>query len=389
MLCLPPPEKKAMVPVTALVHPLQIHRQLRSVESGRSVESVVTELVPMEFLDRIIVSINGEIVPEVLADARHSRAGHHRLARRPTRWQRGVKSLERAILSIAVIAIAFAVLGPAGAFTAGGLLTAGSMVATAAYGAIVAGISMVGSLLINAIIPPSSISNGGAGSAGTQTFGIAGIQNQELPYGVVPRVFGRTLMTPPKGAHSYTVITSDDNYTYLYALFDLGPGPVAISAIQIGQTPIDDFAEVEYETREGRDTDDPITIFTNAVTQTPLSIAFPTNRSTATQRTPINTEHIELDITFPGGLFDTNGSGNLTSQSMNFNIQVKTVPGGSVLQDLNHTVTGTSASSVANTIVMDDQAAGQYDIVVTMNSTPPDAQKGTALGYWTDAADVE
>ena len=389
MLCLPPPKNPApvMVPVTALVHPLQVRRHLRNVEVGRSIESVVLEIVPMEFVERIVVTINGEDIATESWPTQYIQPKDVVVFRAiPGQKTGGIKSIERIVLTLVVMVAAIytggaalALLGPElGGTIAGGLTLLGSVV----YGGVIAGITMIGNLLVNAIIPPSSLSNGGAGAAGTQTFGISGIQNQELPYGVVPRVFGRTLMTPPKAAHSYTVITSDNNYTYLYAYFDLGPGPIAISDIKIGQTPIDDFAEVEYETREGRDSDDPITIFTNAVTQTPLSIAFPTNGTTATQRTPINTEHIELDITFPGGLFDTNGSGNLTSQSMNFNIKVKTT-GGSVLQDLDHVMTGTSASSVAATIIMDDQASGQYDVVVTMTSTPPDAQKGTALGYWT------
>lgn len=349
-----------MVQINASVHPLRIQSVLRQVEVGRTIQSIVQEVCPLEFRSFLVVTINGEEIQREEWEIRRVRFDEVIVFRAIPQGNAG--KFFNTLIQIVVMAVAVIVLTP---FI--------GLPAAFAIG------SILGHLIANALIPPSSFSN--TGSSATQTFGISGISNQELPYGVVPRVCGRTLITPPKGAHSYTVTQAND--TYLYALFDLGPGPVAISNIQIGQTPIDSFSGVTYEVREGRSSDAPLTLYTNTVKQTPLSIELTYAGSPATQRTPLNTSHIEVDITNPGGLFTTDNNGNFVQYTESFAVTV-TLVGGGVVATVPVNMSGQSTSSVASTTVVFDGAAGQYDVQIQRgNPGPPDQKKGSAKPFWT------
>lgn len=376
---LPALQSSALVPVTAAVHPLTMERVLSHVEVGRHISEVVQKLCPIEYVGSLVVSIDGEDVPRETWDTR--RVGMNDIIVLRAVPQGSGNKLLRSILMLAVIAVAFAVLGPAGAFGVGtGLFAAGTVGASVLYGVAFAAINLIGHMLINALIPPASIGNSNGNGAQTQTFGISGIQNSELPYGVVPKICGRTIMTPPKGAHSYTVIQTNDSY--LYGLFDLGPGPIAISNIKIGQTPIDSFQGVQYEVREGRPSDAAITLYTNKVSQQALSIALNAQGTAVTQRTPINTSHIEVDIANPGGLFMTDDKGNFVQTQQSFSYSVQRVSDAFSVASGSIAMSGRTTSTVAQTTTVFDGVADQYDVLITRSDGQPDAKKGSAKAYW-------
>ncbi|MBO9398728.1 hypothetical protein J7400_18805 [Shimia sp. R9_2] len=133
-----------------------------------------------------------------------------------------------------------ALLPSAASFVAGTALglTAGTLTYAVAY----AGVTIVGSLLINALIPPPSLPGQ---TNDNPNFTITGQSNAESRYGIYPTVLGRHLMYPPKTARGYTEGGPED--IYYRGRFTFGYGPVALETLKIGTTPITDFEDIEIE----------------------------------------------------------------------------------------------------------------------------------------------
>ena len=153
----------------------------------------------------------------------------------------------RTILSIAVIAAA--VIAPQLLFTSAFLATtAGTLAAAAVSG----GIALAGSLLVNAIAPPTQPKLGRlGGTAGVEspTYSIEGARNESRLFGRVLRVAGEHRVTPPYAARPYTEIVGDDEFVRM--LFCWSVGPVEVADRKIGETPLSSFTDVEREFRRG------------------------------------------------------------------------------------------------------------------------------------------
>jgi hypothetical protein len=125
----------------------------------------------------------------------------------------GGKNPLRTILMIAVIAASFAFGGPLGASLVGAntLTIAGFEIAASAIGGAI--ISVVGNLLINALVPirpPKLAALSGTNSLSSPTLFIQGARNQANPFGVVPIVLGKHRQKPFYGALPYTEIVGSD-----------------------------------------------------------------------------------------------------------------------------------------------------------------------------------
>ena len=147
----------------------------------------------------------------------------------------------RTLLSVVVTVAAAYFLGPAGL----GLTGVGLGVATAA-------VSLAGGLLINALIPPSLPNTNLAGGdyGGSQMYSITSQQNATRKFNTVPKVYGSHRIFPVVAANPYTEIETDPQthqlVQYFYAIYDFGLGPMLVTDLKIGDTPISDFADVEY-----------------------------------------------------------------------------------------------------------------------------------------------
>ncbi|WP_321362589.1 phage tail protein [uncultured Celeribacter sp.] len=173
------------------------------------------------------------------------------------------KDALKSVLS-AVVAIAAAA---AGAWVAGGLL--GLSAGTAGYALVSAGVAIgvtaLGNLLINALIPPTK-----ADDETRNSYSISSTKNQIIPNGAVPVVLGKMRFAPPFAALPYTEIVGDDQY--IRALFVIGEGQVEIDDIQIGQTSISEYDEFEIETRSGLDSDLPISLIPTQVLEETIGV---------------------------------------------------------------------------------------------------------------------
>lgn len=316
----------------------------------------------------------------------------------------GGSKIIRTVLSIAiaVAAIYFAPVlagtGAAGASMAG--MTLGAQIGTAI---VATGVTVLGNMALNALIPPQQPTSPDFGSLGTPRYQLTGTQNRLEPYAPIPRVFGKRRMYPLMAARPYSEIQGSDEYLRIALI--VGWGPIKISDIRIGETPLTAFDGVEFEVREGWDTDTPLTKFTRTVTEQQFSIELvkPTeaDASWSTRTTDTNTNEIILDITLPSGLAYFNDAGGRDAISVVFEVQYRLAGVGSFITPtwLNAaeegfgtagqiTVTGDDTSAVRVSGRFNPGATAQWDVRVRKITTER-GNRYVEAAYWTVLRSVQ
>jgi len=294
--------------VIARVNPFQKAQIIESVNEGVT----VSEILDLADISRnnvsICVFINDEPIDPVIWDYRRVYSGEAVYVQVVPMGGGGIL---RVVMFMAVMALAVWAAPLIGQAVGVALWTGGASVSFSMAAMAIAtklafvGITAIGMLAVNAIAPPSTpeLNRGGATAANSgskSSPSLTGGSNQLKQYGPIPRPLGKHRIIPPLGAKSFTEISGDDQY--LRMLFVVGYGPLELSDLKIGSTPIDDFDEIEYETRQGFDADAPLTLFTNSVNELPLGILLEEANSWSYRSTTIDTDEISLDITFPSGL---------------------------------------------------------------------------------------
>lgn len=225
----------------------------------------------------------------------------------------GNRGVLRSVLAIGVSVAALAA-GQIWASSAIAASLAGSALApglgaiglsAAAQGAFIgAGVSLGGLALINAFVPLKRESQT-TGLPSSPTYATSGFNNAINPNGVFPNILGRGRCALPYIVRPYFYAANGQNYV---AGIVGCQGPVEISNIRIGDTPIDKFREIEYEVREGWPDDEPFTLYAEnlaeerrepmGLRQSDAGVHGPPTRFTARDCT-----RVELDVTANGGLF--------------------------------------------------------------------------------------
>ncbi|MGB0661334.1 MAG: host specificity factor TipJ family phage tail protein [Mangrovicoccus sp.] len=147
----------------------------------------------------------------------------------------------------AAAVIVSAVLPKVAALAAGALFATGTL----GFGIAFAAFTIVGVLVVNALIPPpSTAASASASRVSSRTqddpnFTITGSSNTENRYGIYPVVLGRHQMYPPKTARGYTDGKGEN--IYYRGRYTFGYGPVALESLRIGSTPITEMQGVELE----------------------------------------------------------------------------------------------------------------------------------------------
>ena len=232
----------------------------------------------------------------------------------------GGKNPLRIILSIAVLIVGTAFGGPLGTALFG--FASGSAVGAAIGTAL---ITTAGGLLINAIVPPPqpTFTGENEGKKESQVFLIQAARNRPRPFASVPVILGRHKMVPPLGAQTYTEIHGGSQYLRMLAVW--GYGPLKISDLKIGETDIADFEDVEVETREGRSTDDPITLYTRNVFEERFSILLSSADGWHTRTTRSDTEEVILDFATPRGVSEFRDDGTRIGITVRVDIEYRQV----------------------------------------------------------------
>lgn len=211
----------------------------------------------------------------------------------------GGKDPLRLILSLAITA--------AMPVAAGGLNAALGLTGSILGRVVSSGLTILGRLAPNAIAPPAKPRFSGGRDA--PTIFINGARNEVRPFGRVPRVLGKHRYVPPMGALPYTETAGEDQYLRL--LFVWGYGPLTVTDLKIGETPLDKFDGVEVETRYGHADDAPLTLYSNAVLQNDLGVELTEADGYILRTTEAEADEISVDFTLPRGLVHFAGASKL------------------------------------------------------------------------------
>ena len=281
------------------------------------ISDLVGKTVEKRWLQFAHVTVQGQVVkPKFWDSARVHRGALVNITLIPKK-DSGVL---RALLTIAVVVFT----GGLGAGALGGLI--GHTGLQIAIGQAIVG--AVGMMLVDAIAPPPRQDmNQITGTAASSLYSIQGARNRVQQYGMVPLPLGVHRMVPPYGTKPYTSI--EGNKQFLHCHFIVGEGPLDISDIRIGDTPIGNYLpDVEWEVREGYATDVPLTLIPSNVDETQLSVLLLQASSPTVRTVAAGTDRVSLDLTLPSGLTSIHDNGSLVCRRVGINVQYRTSPSG-------------------------------------------------------------
>lgn len=237
------------------------------------------------------------------------------------------KDVLKSVLLI-VVSVAATVYAP-------GLATSifGAGVGKVGVAVVTAGLSIVGSLLVNALIPMETPD----AQERSNVYRIDGWRNDIRPGAPVPCILGKHRYAPPFAAQSYTEIVGNEQY--VRALFCAGYGPLRISDMRIGETPVDDFEDIDIEIREGYADDLPIGLFPEQVLEEGAGVQLvrplprdltgeiieggPSIETPVTRFTASNSARASVILAFQAGLFRIDDKGRRKNQSVTVRIRAR------------------------------------------------------------------
>jgi len=259
-----------IVTVNGRITPFQADADVWQMPEGVSVSAMLERIMPKAAVTRARVFVNDRLLPQDEYASTFPKAGDIVVFRVIPAGGDG-KDVVRIVGLIAVVAFAsWAGHAASSLFWDAGL---SSVMGLGTFQSVVSGLAFfAGALALNALIPPPTpklpqISSPEQASA---TYSIEGFQNQIRPWGVIPRVFGRHRMAPYYAAKPYTELVGNDQY--IRALFCWGYGPLHITDMRLGDTPLHNFTGVEIDHRSGLPGDTKIGLFPTQVKEENLSI---------------------------------------------------------------------------------------------------------------------
>ena len=297
--------------VSSVPHPLRTVRLDTVVPAGTTLAEMATAIraqadVDTSLPDNAAILIDGEYIPrsewETLIPTVGQRVKYRALVRG--------SGVGRMVGMVALMAFAWwaapLLVGALGG-AAATATTAGIGFMGLSYGASIAiaqgAINIAGSLLLNAIFPVRSAT--AADNSPRSMNLLQGGSNQLNRYGAIPVVLGRMRYTPPLAAEAYVESGSSKSYLYMAVLW--GYGPLQISDLRIGTTPIDTYEEIEYETLNGWDdtAEDKArfnSLYGRDVTQEVVNVKL--TEDVPVERTLLEeVDRIKVTFNFPQGLY--------------------------------------------------------------------------------------
>ncbi|WLE60228.1 hypothetical protein GIY62_06095 [Burkholderia plantarii] len=220
------------------------------------------------------------------------------------------------VLEIAVIAASIFVPGSIG------LVGFAAKIAGAA-------IAIAGSALVNAVVPPPRANASVTAAAASPTYQVQSTGNSARLLDAIPVWYGRMKGTPDLASQPYTEFVG--NQQYLYELFCITQGELQIESILIGDTPIGNFSEIDFEIVGPNQ---PVTLFPdNVVTSsdiTGIELQAPNDSggwvgpyTASLAGTKAN--FIGIDVALPTGLFYANDDGSFGVLALTFEVQAREI----------------------------------------------------------------
>jgi predicted phage tail protein len=355
-------------------------RQLLSAVAGSSIAQIVDAALPgLANRQCVRVTIGDcEILPDVWSRVR-PKPGTSVVVRVVPQGGGGLRSILSLVVTIAAIAIApalGAVLFPT--------LTAATATALTAFA-----LTAVGGLAINALVPikaPGSGSSADLGPGG-QSYSISGFQNALSTGSSVPNVLGEHRFAPPYAALPYTEIVGNDQY--LVALFNLGYGPLSINDVRLGDNILANFSDVEFEVREGYQTDPPVTLYPIQVIEDAIEASSAGDAGSAgtvddpvVRTTPRDITEASIDITFPQGLVQYTGGGVPFGITVDIRVRQRLI-GAHIWDDVTIlSITAAERKPVRKTYRWALPQRGQYEIEVKRLTAPFNSSLQVGTSVW-------
>jgi predicted phage tail protein len=315
------------VVISACPHPLRTQRIDAAMPPGMTLAEVAQwiDSTPAGIDPCAVLLLDGQPIPAALWAETLTRPGQRIEYRALPRGGGGGRMLLMAVVTFAAIAIApylapslVTAMGAAG-------VTVGLSTATALT---TAALSMAGTLLINSIFPVRQGASGGGVSITSSPL-LQGGSNQSTPYGAIPVVLGRYRYTAPIGANTYA--ETNATTSYLRMLLVWGYGPLQVSDLRIGETPLDNFEEVEYETLTGLDdtAEDKAhfnSLYSKDVTQDSIGVTLKKADGYTERTIGEEVDRISINLHFPQGLFGQSGtSGNVLERTCSVSMQIRQI----------------------------------------------------------------
>lgn len=305
------------VTVFAAGHPLRAEVQEFRKPEGLTIAEIVDQVaLASELRAYTFVAINGERIPEDCWHLVKPKAGAHVL----------VKVVPKGPIIPLLMIAAQAFSAAIGSFLLGSTLASTVLFGSLTLGTLVGGIviSTVGMLLMNAIAAPHSSSATDAMSnskayTDNPVYSISGGGNSLAKWNSLPIPFGTYRAFPPLGAQYYTEITGNDQYLRMVVVW--GYGPLEISGLQIGDTPIEQFDGVQVETVDGSSLNQPVTLYPGSVFQENLSIEVSQAGGAQVHRSAANADMLSVELVFPRGLLKYAKDG--TRQTMTVHVRIE------------------------------------------------------------------
>jgi len=304
------------IPVYSSPLPFSNSRIKSFAAPGDTIKKIVDDLIPLRLAGAVgaIVMINGQIVPMNHWASVRPKLGTTININVIPMGGGGKKNPLSTILTIAVL-----IAAPyAGAALAGAM----GITSTVGIAMVTAGVAAIGNLAVSALAPPPKPSNSGnfnGNAAESPTQFIEGARNDIAPYGVVPVYLGTNRVFPFQAAKGYT--ETKDNDQYVRQLVTWGYGKGVLTNIQIGDTPIEQFSDVELEHKLNGDLNTTTAIYPNDVNQTDYNVLLSSEDGYTVRATDINVNEAIIDFTFPQGLAFFNKEGKRVSANVELEMQ--------------------------------------------------------------------
>ena len=327
-------KKPEGVSVVAAPHPFKVERVNMVVPDNNSLDDILVLTQPDAVLrTHAHIMLNGEIVPRSEWGSIYPRANDIVTIRVVPMGggggDGGGKNPLRIILTIAVVVVAIYAPYMIPAIKNAAAIQLG-FGATISATSLASGVIMaVGMLAVNALVPPKTptapsmgmLSGGGAALRDSPTLFISGARNRPNPFGIIPVVLGVHRSVPPLGANTYTETVGDDQHLRMLVVF--GYGRLKIEDIKIGNTPIGEYDDIQYEVMEGASGDPDVTLFPDIVGQDDFSVLLKQEDGWTTRTSGTDTDELVVDVVFSRGLVHFNNSGGRENRTVNMEMQYR------------------------------------------------------------------
>lgn len=298
-------------------HPLRTVTLSAVVQEGRTLQQLVAAECERAGVPPQLVGqqghawIDGEYIPAEEWAVRVPRAGQ----RVEYRVLPAGGNLLRNLLMVVVVVVA-AYVGS----VVGGIYGAGWGAAAAA------GVTMVGSALVNAIAPIRMPNQDMDGDQPERRGRLTGGSNRAEPYAGVPVVLGQQRFTAPLAAENYVEVEGGE--TYLRMALCWGYGEVDVSDLRIGDTQLELFEEVQQAHIRGTGSEtsaqwaDFHRLYGRDVDQETVGVRL--TKHTSIERTiGSQVDELLLNFHFPNGLWSTAIEGGEAGQTNSVRVAIR------------------------------------------------------------------